>query len=108
MPSEYKLLTDFRGKQFKLYDSTAFHIKRNHPDLKQPPLEFVKAILNNPIMITEDELPNTVIYHQLVRKPIMHIAYVEVNEERIKSAHITDRVKGGKLIWMKETKDLIS
>jgi len=52
---------------------------------------------------TEDELPDTVIYHKPVKIPFLHIAYVYVPQLRVKSAHITDKVKGGETLWMADT-----
>ena len=102
----YVTIKDYTGKEFRLYDTMIAHIKRNHPDIEDP-IKFVTSVLQDPLFITQDELPNTVIYHRSVGKPLLHIAYVEVSRELVKSAHITDTVKGGALLWMKPTPDLI-
>ena len=73
MRYSYCIISDFEGKKVKLFDTTIQHIRANHPDIKDP-VEFVTAVLKDPILITKDELPNTVIYHRAVRKPLMHIA----------------------------------
>ena len=101
----YVTIKDHQGKAFRLYDTMIAHIKRNHPDIEDP-VKFVTAILQDPLFITQDELPNTVIYHRSVATPLLHIAYVETSRELVKSAHITDTVKGGGLLWMKPTPDL--
>ena len=103
----YRDISDFEGRKIKLFDSTSQHIRANHPDVKDP-VEFVTAVLKNPTLITKDKLPDTVIYHRAVKKPLMHIAYVEVKKSFVKSAHITDKVKGGEILWLKPTKDLLS
>ena len=59
---KYYTIVDFQGKRIRLYEHTVSHIKMRHPEIKDP-REFVKKILENPILLTEDELPDTVVYH---------------------------------------------
>jgi hypothetical protein len=103
---EFQVIEDFQGKKIKLYDFTVEHIKQSHPDVPDP-VNFVSDILKSPILITEDELPNTVIYHKRARKPLVHVAYVEVDKGRVKSAHISDKIKGGNILWFIDSKDLM-
>lgn len=106
MDKEFQVIDDYDGRQIKLFNSTIKHIKQNHKEISDP-VGFVKEILGDPILVTEDELPDTLIYHRRIRRPLLAIAYVEIVKKKVKSAHISDKVKGGKVVWMKETKDLI-
>ena len=103
---EFHIIIDFHGKKIRLFHHTIDHIKLSHPEISDP-LTFVTEILKQPILITEDELPNTQIYHKRAKKPLMHVAYVEVEKALVKTAHISDRVKGGHIVWFAESKDLI-
>ena len=82
-------------------------IRQSHSEI-QDPLEFVKGILKNPILITEDELPDTVIYHQRANKPLAHVAYVEIQKNIVKSAHVSDKIKGGNIVWFAKSEALLS
>ncbi len=104
---DFRVIVDFQGKSVKIYDHTIDHIRQSHPDVGEPFL-FVEAILKDPILLTEDELPNTVIYHKRAKKPLVHVAYVEVEKSHVKSAHISDKIKGGNIVWFKETKDFLT
>jgi len=103
----FHTIIDFRNKPIRLYDHTIEHIKQSHPEIKNP-LLFVTDILKSPVIITEDELPNTEIYHKRARKPLVHVAYVEVVKNFVKSSHISDKIKGGNIKWFAETKDIFS
>ncbi len=103
---EFKTIIDFQGKSIKVWDYTVEHIKQSHPDIVDP-ISFVEAILKEPILITEDELPNTVIYHRRAKKPLVHVAYVQVQKGEVKSAHISDKIKGGNVVWFIESKELL-
>ena len=103
---KYHEITDLNGNKIKLYEHTIEHIKRGHSELGDV-LEFVTKTLKEPIFITEDELPNTVIYHRSIKKPLMSVAYIETEKSIVKSAHISDTVKGGKVIWFNPPKDLL-
>ncbi len=102
---KYQVITDYAGRAIRLFDSTVAHIRARHPEIHDP-RAFVTAVLKDPILVTKDELPDTVIYHRSVRKPLLHIAYVQAAKGYVKSAHITDRIKGGEVLWLKPTKDL--
>ena len=104
---EFYVVTDFQNRSFRLYAHTIEHIRQSHPEIAEP-LRFVEAILKDPILITEDELPNTLIYHQRAKKPLVHVAYAEVEKNIIKSAHISDKIKGGNVVWFAKTEDLLS
>ena len=103
---DFHTILDFQGKKIRLYRHTIDHIKLSHPDIIDP-LTFVTEILKKPIVVTEDELPNTHIYHKRANKPLVHVAYVEVEKSLVKSAHISDKIKGGSVVWFAETKDLL-
>ena len=103
---DFRVIIDFQDKPIKLWNYTVEHIKQTHPDIADPVL-FVEAILKNPILITEDELPSTVIYHKRAAKPLVHVAYVQVEKGEVKSAHVSDRIKGGNIVWFTESKDLL-
>lgn len=102
----YHLITDYHGVRIKLYHSTVDHIRARHREIGDP-VEFVTAVLQDPILVTQDELPDTVIYHRAARKPLLHVAYVQVQKGLVKSAHITDTIKGGEILWLKPGNDLI-
>ena len=106
-PETFHTILDFRKRPIKLYEHTIEHIRQSHPEIEDP-LRFVTDILKSPIIITEDELPNTEIYHRRAKKPLIHIAYVEIVKNIVKSAHISDKIKGGNIKWLVETKDLLS
>lgn len=103
---DFKVIVDFQGKSIKVWNYTIEHIKQSHPEIEDP-FSFVEAILKNPVLITEDELPGTVIYHKRAQKPLVHVAYVQVEKGMVKSAHISDRIKGGNVVWFIESKDLL-
>lgn len=100
--SEFYTIFDFQNKPIRLYHQVAEHIKKRHPEIKDP-VRFVESVLKECLFITEDELPDTVIYHKPVRKPLLHVVYVYTPAMRIKSAHVTDKVKGGDTLWMADT-----
>lgn len=104
---DFHTIVDFQKKSIKLYEHTIDHIRQSHPEISDP-LGFVTDILKHPILITEDELPNVEIYHKRAKKPLVHVAYVEIQKNIVKSAHISDRIKGGNIKWFAETKDLLS
>ena len=103
---EFKIVVDFQGREIKLWDYTVEHIKQSHPEIEDP-LSFVTSILKEPILITEDELPDTQVYHKRAKKPLVHVAYVQVRKNEVKSAHISDKIKGGNIVWFIESKDLL-
>ena len=100
--ADYNLVIDHQGTPVKIYEGSLNHIRKRHPEISDP-LQFVTQILQDPIVMTEDELPNTIIYHRSAGKPLMHVAYVEVVKGLVKSAHITDTMKGGRVLWLKPT-----
>lgn len=102
----YCLITDYHGARIKLYHTTVDHIRTRHREIDDP-VAFVTAVLQDPILVTQDELPDTVIYHRAARKPLLHVAYVRVQKGLVKSAHITDTIKGGEILWLKPTTDLL-
>ena len=106
IPNSFHAITDFQNRNIKLYNHTIDHIKQSHPEISDP-LQFVTDILKHPILITEDELPDVEIYHKRAKKPLVHVAYVEVKKNIVKSAHISDKIKGGNIRWFAETKDLL-
>ncbi len=101
---KYQVITDYAGRSIRLFDTTVAHIRNHHPEIHDPKA-FVTAVLKDPILVTKDELPDTVIYHRSVKRPLLHIAYVQAVKGYVKSAHITDKIKGGEILWLKSTKD---
>jgi hypothetical protein len=101
----YHTIVDFRNRPIRLYEHTLEHIRQSHPEIGDP-LAFVTDILKSPVIISEDELPDTEIYHKRAKKLLMHVAYVQVVKNFVKSAHISDKIKGGAVKWFAETKDI--
>ena len=104
---KYQIITDYAGRSIRLYETTVEHIKNRHPEIRNP-RAFVTAVLKDPILVTKDELPETVIYHRSVKRPLLHIAYVQTAKGYVKSAHMTDRIKGGEILWLKPTEGFLN
>ena len=96
-----------RTHQFKDKDGRIFilsaagyeHIKREH--YIKDPVEFIKDVLFDPFAIVEDKFKHDRwIYHRDYKKHLYKVVVVCLTDHRIKTAFISDSVKGGKIIWL--------
>ena len=92
-------LKDKDGRDFILSPTGYEHIKREH--FIEDPVDFIKDTLLNPFAIVEDKSQNDRwIYHKDFRRNLYKVVVVSLSDSRIKTAFISDSVKGGKIIWL--------
>lgn len=97
---------DKDGREFVLSPTTYKHIKRDH--CIDDPADFIKDTLLKPFAIVEDKVhSDRWIYHRdHTSKNLYKVVVVSLSEFRIKTAFITDKVRGDKILWI--TPKLIS
>ena len=96
---------DKDGKCFILSATGYEHIKREH--FIADPVDFIKDTLLDPFAIVEDKAKHDRwIYHKDFRRNLYKVVVVCLTDSRVKTAFISDSVKGGKIIWL--NKKLIS
>ena len=90
---------DKDGRNFHLSPTGYEHIKREH--CINDPVDFIKDTLLEPFAIVEDKSQNDRwIYHKDFRRNLYKVVVVSLSDSRIKTAFISDSVKGGKIIWL--------
>lgn len=101
-------MLNFRGKDGRIYflsTTTYRHIKEDHRIYE--PSSFIKDTLLEPFAIVEDKTnQDRWIYHKDYRNKLYKVVVVSLKGRRIKTAFISDAVKGGKIIWI-DKKNLI-
>ena len=96
---------DKDGRSFILSPTGYEHIKREH--CIDAPVDFIKDTLLDPFAIIEDKSKHDRwIYHKDFRSNLYKVVVVSLTDSRIKTAFISDSVRGGKIIWL--SKKLIS
>lgn len=96
---------DKDGRSFVLSPTGWKHIHREHAI--DDPCEFIKDTLLEPFAIVEDKSRHDRwIYHRDYKRNLYKVVVVSLFDSRIKTAFISDSVKGGKIIWL--NKKLIS
>ena len=100
--------TQFKDKDGRIFVLSAMgyqHIKREHSI--QDPIEFIKDTLLDPFAIVEDKIKHDRwIYHKDFRRNLFKVVVVSLSDQRVKTAFISDKIKGGKIIWL--SKKMIS
>ena len=92
-------LKDKDGRTFTLSPTGYEHIKREH--CIENPVEFIKDTLLEPFAIVEDKTKHDRwIYHKDFKKNLYKVVVVSLSDHRIKTAFISDAVKGGKILWL--------
>ena len=90
---------DKDGRAFLLSPMGYEHIKREH--CIEDPVEFIKDTLLDPFAIVEDKSKHDRwIYHRDYKKNFYKVVVVCLTDSRIKTAFMSDSVKGGKIIWL--------
>jgi hypothetical protein len=96
---------DKDGRLFVLSPMGYEHIKREH--CIEDPVDFIKDVLLDPFAIVEDKSKHDRwIYHKDFRRGLYKVVVISLTDSRIKTAFISDSVRGGKIIWL--SKRLIS
>ena len=96
---------DKDGRVFLLSSTGYEHIKREH--CIKDPIDFIKDTLLDPFAIVEDKFRHDRwVYHKDFRSKLYKVVVVSLTDDRIKTAFISDSVRGGKIIWL--NKKLIS
>lgn len=93
--------TDFKDRQLILKPTTYKHIKRSHPEIKDI-VVFIADTLSTPSFIVESKANmENWIYHKEkeLSKTLYKVVVIDIRQSRIKTAFITDSVKGGAVIW---------
>ncbi len=107
IPEEIKTHLNFKDKDGRLYTlspTTYKHIKRDH--CINDPCEFIADTLLAPFAIIEDVTKkDRWIYHKDLKGELYKVVVVCLTDRHIKTAFLSDEVKGGKPIWI--CKDLI-
>ena len=90
---------DKDGKIFILSPTSYEHIKREH-DIEDP-VDFIRDTLLDPFAIVEDKSKHDRwIYHKVFRRNLYKVVVVSLKDKRIKTAFISDSVRGGRIIWL--------
>ena len=99
---------NFRDKDRRIYSlspTTYKHIKEDHSI--DDPVSFIKDTLLEPFAIVEDKTSqDRWIYHKDYRNKLYKVVVVSLKDRKIKTAFISDAVRGGKIIWI-DKKNLI-
>ena len=107
-PEEIKQHLNFRDKDGRIYTltpSTYKHIKRDHSITN--PCAFIEDTLFKPFAIVEDKTKHDRwIYHKDYTSKLFKVVVACTRERRIKTAFVSDEVKGGVPIWI-DKKNLI-
>ena len=97
----------FKAIRFKDKDGRTFilspigyeHIRREH--CIEDPTNFIKDTLLDPFAIVEDKSRHDRwIYHRDFKKNLYKVVVVSLADNRVKTAFVSDSVKGGKIIWL--------
>lgn len=103
-PSEIKHTLDFKDKDGYIYHlspTTYKHIKRDHAI--DNPVLFIKETLLDPCVIVEDKTnKDRWIYHRDYKKHLYKVVVVALIDRKIKTAFISDEVKGGNVRWIRK------
>lgn len=86
---------------YHLSPSAYKHIKRDHCIMD--PCDFIKDTLADPCVITGDKTKeDRWIYHRDRKNKTYKVVVACTTEKKIKTAFISDDVKGGNVIWMRK------
>jgi hypothetical protein len=103
-PAEIKHTLDFTDKDgwvYHLSPTTYKHIKRDHGI--SDPRSFIKDTLLKPCAIVEDKTKkDRWIYHRDYKNGLYKVVVVSIIDRKIKTAFISDEVKGGNVKWLKK------
>lgn len=95
-------MIEFKDKDGRVYTlslTTYRHIKEDH--CINDPCSFVKETLLKPFAIVEDRTKSDRwIYHKDYKRNLYKVVVVSLTDKRIKTAFISNEVKGGKIIWI--------
>lgn len=95
-------MIEFKDKDGRVYTlslTTYRHIKEDH--CINDPCSFMKETLLKPFAIIEDRTKSDRwIYHKDYRRNLYKVVVVCLTDKRIKTAFISNEVKGGKIIWI--------
>jgi len=101
-PSEIKSALRFKDKDgwtYVLSPTTYKHIKRDH--CINDPRSFIKDTLLTPIAIVEDKTRcDRWLYHKDLKSKLYKVVVVCITDRKIKTAFLTDKIKGGKVKWV--------
>lgn len=106
VPKEIKSPLNFKDKEGRFYflsPTTYSHIKRDHSI--QDPCVFIKDTLLEPVAIIEDKTrKDRWIYHRDYKNNLYKVVVTSLADRKIKTAFISDEVKGGRIIWIDKKK----
>ncbi len=92
---------DKDGRSFILSPIGYEHIQREH--CIDDPVKFIKDTLLEPFAIVEDKSKHDRwIYHKDYKRGLYKVVVVSLADNRIKTAFISDSIKGGKIVWLKK------
>ena len=90
---------DKDNRSFVLSSTAYEHIRREH--CIDDPVDFIKDTLLDPFAIVEDKSKHDRwIYHKDYKRNLYKVVVVNLSDGRIKTAFVSDSVKGGKIIWI--------
>ena len=96
--------TDNEKRSIVLSPTTYKHIKRKHPEIKNI-VEFIADTLSAPFAIVESKANyENWIYHkeQNRSRTLYRVVVVDIRNAKVKTAFISDSVKGGKIRWIND------
>lgn len=97
-------LIDRFSRRIKLTEERWNHIAKTHPELKDR-LEDLKGALADPELIKRSVYNENVVlfykYYRHIYEGKHMCVVVRLDEESIVTAHITDRIKKGEVVWKK-------
>lgn len=103
-PEEIKHSLDFKDKDgytYRLSPTSYKHIKRDH--VIDNPVLFIRDTLLDPCAIVEDKKNHDRwLYHRDYKQSLYKVVVVALIDRKIKTAFISDEIKGGKVQWMKK------
>ena len=94
-------LKDKDGNEYRLDDETWEHIQKFHPEIVSAQL--IESILLDPDQIVRSNWDDqSVLYYQRIKSGRFRVVVVQKVEMRIKTTLTTDKIKRGKVLWVKE------
>ena len=90
--------TDKDGGQFWLSPKALHHIQ--HDNCIDDPASFIESTFRNTIAVVESRwMPVTHLYYAPLGK-LFSVVVANATDRRIKTAYISDRIKGGAALWV--------
>lgn len=90
---------DKEKRQYLLLPDVWRHIIEGHPEIEKYYSKIEETLFNPEIICQSKKFEACRLYYKKLKENLFFVVVVDVFKEIIKTSYLTDRIKGGTLIW---------